>query len=188
VAIESHSKISIISKALILLGEQPLNSLSDDRYGATVGANLFEIHFENELQGNPWRFASKKKALSRLNLEPLNQYRYVFQLPSDCLIVSHVYPRTDYEIFGAHLYANQSSVDLDYRFKPEVSALPSYFALYLAYALAKDMVNPITEGAATKVQVFTGKYNQQRSVALYADAQARPSKPIQDNPFVQVRG
>lgn len=188
-SIETQSKIALISKALILLGEKPTSSLSDPRYGVTVGANLFEILYENELQGpQPWRFACKKASLGRLNLEPLNQYRYIFQMPTDCLLPNHVYPRTDYEIFGSHLYANQTSIDLDYRFKPEISACPAYFNLLLAYALAKNMINPVTEGSAAKQQLAINAYNVQLGRAQYADAQGRPPKPIQDSPFVDVRG
>lgn len=91
-SIETNSKIDLISKALVLCGETPLNTLSDDRYGATVGSNLFEILYENELQSNRWRFATKKKALSRLVATPLNQWAYKYQLPSDMLLPIGMYP------------------------------------------------------------------------------------------------
>lgn len=74
-SIETNTKIGLISKALILCGEKPLQSLSDDRYGATVGANLFELIYENELQSNRWRFACTKRALNRLVDVPLNQWQ-----------------------------------------------------------------------------------------------------------------
>lgn len=186
-AIETSTKIGLISKALILCGEKALNSLNDDRYGAEVGGNLFELIYESELQSNPWRFAMKKAALSRLNVTPLNQFSYAHQIPADCLIPRHVYPRAVYEIYGDRVYSNQLTVELDYTFKPEVSSLPAYFSGLLVYALAKDMVKPITE-SANAVTIMTQKYVMQRDRALYADAQARPSTPIQDQPFLQVRG
>lgn len=187
-SIETQSQIAILSKALILIGEKPLTSLSDPRYGATVGANLFEMYHEEEIQSNPWRFVTKKAALSRLVDEPVNQFKYVFQLPTDCLIPSHVWPKAQYEIFGTHIYTDQPAIDLDYRFKPNVSAWPAYFALLMTYKLAKDMVSPITEGSTAKVEIMERKYNVQRGRALYADAQGRPATPVQDNPFVDVRG
>jgi hypothetical protein len=188
VAIETQTKIAIISKALILLGEKPCTSLSDPRYGVTVGSNLFELHYEEEITSNEWRFSTTKRALSRLTNVPLNQYKYAFQLPPDMLVPSHVWPKTEYEIFGTELHTDKSAVDLTYRFKPNVSAWPAYFSLLMVYKLAKDMVNPITEGAASKVQIMEGKYNTQRSRSQFADAQGRPAKPIQDNPFTDVRG
>lgn len=186
-SIETQTKISLISKALILLGEKPLESLTDDRYGATVGANLFELIYENELQSNPWRFSVKKAALSRLVATPLNQYAYAYQIPSDCLLVRHVYPRSHYEIFGDRIYSDATSVELDYQFKPDVTAVPAYFSSLLVYALARDMVQPITE-SDTGVKIFAAKYVSQRDRAMYADAQARPATTVQDSPFTDVRG
>jgi hypothetical protein len=188
-SIETQSKISLISKALILLGEKPCSSLTENRYGVTVGANLFELLYENELQATPWRFATKATALAQLNVTPVtDQYKYVFQKPTDCLLPSHAWPRQDYEIFGSHIYANQRTFNLVHLFKPDVSECPAYFNTLMTYALAKNMVNPITEGSAAKVQIQINLYNAQRALAQYADSQGRPPKPIQDNPFVDVRG
>jgi hypothetical protein len=186
-SIETSTKIGLISKALILCGEMPLTSLSDDRYGATVGANLFELLYENELQGNhAWRFCCKKDALSRLVDVPLNQWQYAYQLPPDMLLPNYVYPRTRYEIYGDRIYTDATSVELDYRFKPDINALPAHFALLLVYSLAKDMIKPITESDRAQ-QIMQAKYDIQRNRALFADAQGRPNVPIQDSPFVDVR-
>ncbi len=103
-AIETNSKVDLISKALILCGEEPLNSLSDNRYGATVGANLFEMLYENEIQSNRWRFAMTKSALSKLVAAPLNQWKNAFQLPPDMLLPIGVFPvDLNYEIYATHL-------------------------------------------------------------------------------------
>jgi hypothetical protein len=186
-SIETQTKIGLLSKALILIGETPLQSLSDDRYGATVGSGLFELIYENELQSNPWRFSMKKTTLSRLVATPLNQYAYAYQLPSDCLLLRHVYPRSQYEVFGDRLYSDATSVEIDYQFKPDITSVPAYFSMLMVYALARDMVKPITE-SDTGVKTFAAKYVMQRDRAMYADAQARPATPVQDNPFVDVRG
>lgn len=187
-AIETQSKLKLISNALVLLGENPAQSLTDDRYGVKVGVNLFEMLYENEIQTNSWRFATKKASLTQLVDVPVNQYRRAFQIPVDCLIPSHVWPRADYEIYGDRIYTDQSAVDLDYRYKPDVNRCPAYFALYFTYVLAHNMVNPVTEGSAAKIEQFGGFRNRQRDAALYADAQGRPSKPVQDSPFIDVRG
>jgi hypothetical protein len=185
-SIETQTKIGLISKALVLCGEAPLNSLSDDRYGATVGSNLFELIYENELQSNRWRFACGKVSLSRLTATPLNEWQYAYQLPSSMLLPLGMYPSQPYEIYADRIYTNATSVDLEYMFKPEVSACPAYFTTLLVYALAKDMIKPITESDQA-VQIMTQKYNIQRARAMFADAQGRPNKPIVDSPFTAVR-
>lgn len=185
-AIETSSKISIISKALVLCGEAPLNSLSDNRYGATVGSNLFEVIYENELQSNRWRFCCTKKQLTQLLASPLNEWQFAFQLPSDMLLPIGSFPKTKYEIYGDRVYTNQSTFALEYMFKPEVNQMPAYFSLLMSYALARDMIKPLSE-SDQGVQVMEIKYNRQRNRALYADAQGRPNRPIDDSPFTFVR-
>jgi hypothetical protein len=185
-SIETSTKIGLISKALILCGETVLTSLSDNRYGAQVGANLFELLYENELQSHPWRFSMKKVALSRLNVTPLNQYQYAHQIPADCLLPRHVYPVTDYEIFGSRVYSNDTTIELDYQFKPDVGLVPAYFAMLMTYALARDMVKPLTESDKA-VQLMAAKYLVQRDRAMYADSQGRPNIAVQYNPFIAAR-
>lgn len=186
--IEATSKIKIISDAAILLGEEPLSSLTSDRYAARVGSNLFEVFYESEIQSGAWRFAMKKRALSLLVDEPLNQWQNAFQIPSDCLLPRAVWPLgTRYDIYGRHLYTDAAAVDLEYIFKPDVDLLPAYFSLMMTLYLAKMMAKPITESDAHEKK-WSREYTIQRDRALYADSQARPAQSIQDNPFVDVRG
>jgi hypothetical protein len=186
VAIETQTKIGLISKALILCGEKPLVSLSDNRYGATVGANLFELIYENELESNGWRFATTKAGLSQLVGAPLNEWQFAYQLPTDMILPLGVFPSFPYEIYAKHLYTNQSIVELDYMFKPEVADCPGYFCILLVYALARDMIKPITE-SDTAVSIMQKKYQGQRDRALFADSQGRPPRQIRSNPFITVR-
>lgn len=182
----TYAKIDLISKALILIGETPLTSLSDPRYGATVGSNLFDLLFETELQSNRWRFACNKKSLSRLTDTPLNEWQFAYQLPSDLLLPLGTWPRINYEIYADRIYTNSTSVDLEYMFKPELTKIPAYFNLLMTYALARVMVKPVTE-SDTAVQIMDKLYLVQRNRALFSDAQGRPNKPVVDNPFTDLR-
>jgi hypothetical protein len=185
-SIETQTKIGILSKALILCGEKPCSSLTENRYGVTVGSNLFEQLYEAELQSNRWRFACGKIALSRLVDTPLNEWQYAYQLPATLLLPLGQYPAQPYEIYADRIYTNATSFELEYLFKPDVSACPAYFTLLLTYALYRDMVGPITE-LANKVTIAESMYNKQRARAQFADAQSRPNKPLVDSPFTQNR-
>ena len=198
--IVTQTKLSMLSAALVLCGEKPLSSLTDPRYGSAVGAALFDMVYENELQSNRWRFACKKAQLAQVNVTPPNEWMYCFQLPPDLLLPIGIWgvgPDRSYEIYGNVIYTNITSspgpinatapvLTFDYLFKPDPATVPSYFSLLVTYSLAKDMLKPITESdtAATAMNV---KYNRQRSAAMYADAQGRPNRQLQHNPFVQVR-
>lgn len=178
-----------------------MNSLTDPRYGAAVGAALFDMVYETELQSNRWRFACKKAQLSQVNNIPPNEFQYVFALPSDLLLPIGFWgvgPDRSYEIYGNLLYTNIKSnpgpvnntvtpvLTLDYMYKPDPSTVPSYFSLLVTYALARDMLKPITEND-TAAQAMGVKYERQRNKAMFIDAQGRPNRPLQNNPFVQVR-
>lgn len=185
-SIETQSKISLISKAMILAGEPAVTSLSDERYGVQVLSNLFEIKYEALLQSNRWRFAMKKGALSRLNVTPLNEWQYAYQIPSDCLLlIGQTYPQP-YEVYGDRVYSNSSSFEAEYMFKPGIDKLPAHFSLLLTYDLAKDALSPITENDARTV-AMERKYMIQRAQAMFADAQARPARSIIDSPLTDVR-
>ena len=196
--IVSQTLLSCMSAALVLAGEKPLNSITDPRYGAQVVAALTDMIYENELQANPWRFSCKKAALSQLNQTPINEWAYAWQIPTDCLSVIGFWgvgPDKLYEIYGGNvLYTNinsnpsiqPASLILEYQFKPDPSTLPSYFTLLLTLAIAKHIVKPISESDSARTKCEQA-YNQQRSMAMFADARQRPNRPLQHRPFIQVR-
>lgn len=199
--IVNQTKLSMLSAALVLAGEKPMNSLTDPRYGAAVGAALFDMVYQSEVQSNRWRFACKKAQLAQVNNIPPNEFTYVFQLPTDCLTPIGFFgvgPDRSYEIYGNLLYTNIKSnpgpvnnnstpiLTFDYMFLPDPSTIPAYFALLVTYALARDVISPITEND-TKAQAMGVKYERQRNRAMFIDAQGRPNRPLQNNPFVSVR-
>lgn len=198
--IVSQNKLSMISAALVLCGEKPMSSLTDPRYGSSVGAAFFDMVYESELQSNRWRFACKKAQLAQVNNTPPNEWQYTYQLPTDMLLPIGFFgagPDRSYEIYGNLIYTNMTSnpgpinssspvLTFDYLFKPDPATVPSYFSLLVTYALAKDFIKPITE-SDTAASAMNAKYNVQRSKAMFMDAQGRPNRQIQHNPFVQVR-
>ncbi len=200
VPIVTQTKLSMLSAALVLTGEKPMNSLTDPRYGASVGAALFDMVYENELTSNRWRFACKKAQLARVNTTPPNEWQFVFALPSDLLLPIGLWgvgPDRSYEIYGNLIYTNLTSnpgpinssspvLTFDYMFKVDPATVPSYFSLLVTYALARDMLKPITE-SDTAASAMNTKYIMQRNRAMFADAQGRPNRQLQHNPFVQVR-
>jgi hypothetical protein len=194
----SQTQLSWMSAALVLCGEKPLNSLTDPRYGAQVVAAMTDMIYENELQCHPWRFTCKKGQLSLLNQTPLNEWKYAWQIPTDCLAMIGFWgvgPDHLYEIYGGNvLYTNITSnpgvqpaaLTAEYQFKPDPSTVPSYFSLLVTLAIAKHICKPITESDSARTKCEQA-YIQQRGMAMYADSRQRPNRPLQHRPFIQVR-
>lgn len=178
------SKIEIISNSMILIGANPISSLSEGTEGV-VGNALYEEIYENLLSIHPWRFATKKQQLSRLTDTPLNNFSYKFQLPSDLITVLNVYNNHDYEIYKDTLFADYEEVSIDYRFRVDETLLPSYFVKTLQYYLASEFAITITDNSQ-RAALYNEKYEMQLKRAKYVDSSSRPSDSIQDYPLIGI--
>ena len=99
------SKIEIINRALLKLGEPPVSSLNDVAFGKT-----YELIYDDVknllLSSYPWGFALAHKHLERREEKFFDKYMY--QLPSDCLLLSGVKNSVSgARAFGVHQNAVQ---------------------------------------------------------------------------------
>lgn len=177
-------KIEIISNAMVLIGANPISSLSEGTEGL-VGAALYENTYRGILASHSWRFATKKKQLARLTETPLNEFAYQYQLPSDLITVFKVQELTDYEIYGDKLYSDSPGVSIDYRYRIDETLLPDYFVLMLQFLLAAQFAIPITDNSQ-RAQLYQGLYEAQLRRAKNIDSSARPSSAIQDSPLTEI--
>ena len=184
----NNTSIDIASKALLLIGEAPISSFTEDSTAALIASNLYETAYESLLTLHPWRFASNKATLSRLTATPVNQWKYGYQLPTDFLVAQHVDANNDnYQIYGDKLYSDNTSIILDYTYKPDESFLPAYFTELLELRLASVFAIPITE-SATKGDYYAGLAEKQMSRAKTVDSQATPSiTPNTESRLVKAR-
>jgi len=79
------SKIDLISNALILIGDTPINSLTGGSRRETVANNLYDNIVQNELTKHRWGFARRKAQMSLLTDTPVdpNGWESIYQLPTD---------------------------------------------------------------------------------------------------------
>jgi len=181
------SKIDIISNALLLVGHNSISSLDADQgAGATVGSALYETTLKYLLSTTTWRFSIKQRSLARLTAEPLNTWKYAFQVPTDLITLFRVIPRCNYQIFEDNVFANVEELAIDYAYRVEDVRLPEYFVQALQYKLAADFAISITNDTQ-KNQLYEAKYREELGVAMAADAKNHPPVPIVDSPFTDVR-
>jgi len=182
------SKIDLISNALILIGDPPINTLDGDSRAQTTAANLYDNVVKNELTKHRWGFARRKAQLSLLVDTPIdNEYSNAYQLPSDLLVLIKIKPRLGYQIYGDKLYTNFSqALYCDYISDVAESEWPVYFAKMIEYALARDFATAIRDSAASADRMAAEYLNASR-MARYTDSQQHPQTPIIDRPFVDIR-
>lgn len=177
-------KIEIISNAMILIGANPISDLSEGTEGL-VAASLYENTYRGLLASHSWRFATKKRQLSRLTETPLNEWAYQYQLPSDLITVFRVQDSTDYEIYGDKIYSDQPELYIDYRYRVDETLLPDYYTLTLQFLLAAQFAIPITDNSQ-RAQVYQGLYEDQLRRAKGIDSSARPQDAIVDSPLTGI--
>jgi hypothetical protein len=179
--IQTATKMGMINAALReCLGETAASDETDPRESVQTMVQGFDRIYETLLQSNPWRFSMKKRAAQQLNFDPVNEYSYAFQIPTDCLMLRGVWPRrTNYEVYGDRIYTSAKPIDLEYQYKPEIGALPAYFSSLLVchLGLAGARVATGKEGVVGDIRV---RIREVLPIAQYADAQARPNRPLDD--------
>jgi hypothetical protein len=144
------SSVALCSRALMKTGAQPIQSFYDDRAEAEIALAFFEPTRDMLLSSYPWRFARGFMALPRLVAEPLADFAYAHQLPSDCLRILSVGDGGSstglvYRRVGNTLHSNAPDMVLSYVFRPDDEAAPAYFEAALMARLAAEFCLPLTE-------------------------------------------
>lgn len=137
----ANSDIDIASRALILIGADPITSFSSDSTEALVASNLYEDTVRASLCSTRWRFATNQAELNRLTNAPSGRFDAAYQLPADNLMVHAATVQDlliEYTLYGNKLFCNQSASDnviIDYTFRAQEEDFPSYFTLALEFTL-----------------------------------------------------
>ena len=179
------AKIQMVSNALILLGDSPLSSLTEERTGAVLGANLFEGTYLAMLTSHRWRFATKTFQLNRLSAAPDTDYLYAFQLPSDMLYMFKA-DTNNYRLFDHELHTDATAVNIEYIYRVEEDTLPPYFTKALEYNLAHQFALPLT-GDLNKGGYYEKMFNTEIRKAKFADSTQHPQDTFRHNRYVEAR-
>ena len=182
------SDIDIASNALILIGDNPISSFTEPGAGATAAANLYPDTYKQLLSEHPWTFALKEQKLNQLSQapDPLTNWKYAYQNPTDLIRYWAVMPHSNYAMVGSLTYSNQTELLARYVYAVAESQLPPHFQKALEYKLAADFALLVTEDV-NKSQVFEQKYRVAIGQARSIDSQSHPQQPIIDQPFTDVR-
>ncbi|MCP3675275.1 MAG: hypothetical protein GY829_12490 [Gammaproteobacteria bacterium] len=181
------SKIDLVSSALVLIGDSPINSLTGNTRAQQVANSLYDTIVQNELTKHRWGFARRKAQLSLTTDEPVDEWKSIYQLPTDLLVLIKLNPRVNYQILGDKVYTNHSqALYCDYIKNVGESEWPVYFDAMVKYALAKDFATSIRDSSSIR-QEMTNEYIIASGMARYTDSQQHPQTAIVSRPFIDVR-
>lgn len=77
--------VALASRALIRIGAAPITSFNDGTAESEIAGALFGTTRDALLSAYLWSFASAQIRLTQLEIDPIADYNYAFQLPSDFL-------------------------------------------------------------------------------------------------------
>jgi len=188
----ADSAIDISSRALILIGAEPITSFTDGTTESLVASSLYEDICRSALSNTRWRFASDQAVLNRLTDAPTGRYDLAYQLPSGTLIV-HAITVNDtlvqYQIYGDMVFADtstQDSVIADFTFRAREEDFPSYFTVALEYSLASAFATSIARDGSL-MQLMTQMADRAMLKARNIDSQQQTTRTIPQTRFSAFR-
>lgn len=159
-----QSKIDLCCMALLKLGEQPIQSLTDDRPAAQLARTLFDSVINTLLASHPWRFAQCKAEL-------IKNSDGNFVIPADCLRII----KCNGELIGDTIIAPTDSVQITYIKKTDVASFPNYFAALAATKLAMEFCIPLLADQNV-FRMLAALYESEMQNAKFIDSTTTESK------------
>jgi|TARA_R100000278_G_scaffold40446_1_gene35655 hypothetical protein len=189
------TKIDIASRALIMIGSNPISSFTDDTTEALVTNNIYEEIIESTLCRARWRFATEQQQLSLLANAPTGRYEYAYQIPTNpqCLQIISITENDiniQYARYGDKIFVDghgsQSKLIMDYIFRQDESEFPPYFRLAVEYKLASVFAGAIARDSAM-VREFDNLAERQILIARNTESAETTTKKLATDRFINER-
>ena len=188
----ANSAIDIASRALILIGAEPITSFGDGSSEAVVATNMYEDVVRATLSSARWRFATEQAELAQLTDAPTGRFTIAHQLPTDTLVVHTITVNDnliDFTVYGDKVFSDQSTQDTliaDFTFRAKENTFPSYFSLAVEYALASIFAISIARDDGLMVRIEQ-KAQQLLAKARNLDSQQQTSRRLSTRRFITDR-
>lgn len=189
------TKVDIASRALVMIGANPIASFTDGTTEANVTNTIYEEIIESSLTRHNWRFATGQQQLSLLANSPTGRFEYAYQIPAnpECLKILAVtvndaliqYNRYEDKIY-LNGFGSQSTVIMDYIFRQSEDQFPPHFRLAIEYKLASIFGGSVARDAAL-VREFDQLSERQMLIAKNTDSQETTTKTLSTDRFITER-
>ena len=189
------TKVDIASRALIMIGANPIASFTDGTTEALTTNTIYEEIVESTLVRSNWRFATGQKQLSLLADAPAGRFEYAYQIPANpqCLKIITItcndallaYQRYEDKVY-LNGFGQNSTVIMDYIFRQNEDHFPPHFRLAIEYKLASIFAGSIARDAAM-VREFDQLSERQKLIAKNTDSQETTTKRLSTERFITDR-
>lgn len=152
------TKIDLCSMALLKMGENPIQSLTDDSAPAKLARTLFEPVMDSVIAAHPWRFATQ-------NIELTKNTDGDFLIPANVLRVL----KTSGRIIGNKIIADGDTTTITAVVKTAPESYPGYFVSLAATRLAMEFCIPLM-GDQTVFRMLVTMYESELQTAKFIDS------------------
>lgn len=186
------SPIDVCSRALILIGADPITSFDDGNNEALIAANMYEDVARSSLVNSRWRFSTNQIVLNRLSEPPTGRYSSAYQLPSGWLMTHAVTVNDtpiEYQTYGSKLFCDEgvsSELVLDYTYRAEEQDWPSYFTLAVQYELASVFAVSLARDQSL-AQLMGNQAQVSMIRARNLDSQQQTTRKLNTSRFISNR-
>lgn len=180
------SKVSIVNKALTMLGANRITSLSDDTREAKAANAVYDQSLRSILSETCWSFATKRALLNRLEEVPVVGSGYYFQRPSDCIEIFET-TANSWRPEGEKIWSSDPTLGVIYTYLNDDDTFYSpKFIDALACLLAANMCYDITNSASRTqelISLYEGEYLPR---ALHYDASRQGERTVKDDEWINA--
>ncbi|HOY47053.1 MAG TPA: hypothetical protein PLZ05_00415 [Alphaproteobacteria bacterium] len=169
------TKIDLCSFALLKLGEEPIQSLTDNSASAQLSRTLFDPVVEALIASHPWRFAQKKFELTKTADDE-------FLIPSEVLRVL----KCPGEVIGNTIISSSDVISISAIVRTLVEYFPSYFVSLAATKLAMEFCIPLL-GDQNVFRMLAALYESELRAAKFIDSTISVNTDIGDFSLVSAR-
>ena len=181
--------INICSRALMAIGANSITSFEEGTTEAQAANNKYETPKKDLLAIYRWTFNQNETFAARLNSDSLAIYKYLYELPLDCLRVMSVKEdgiSQPYTWRNGKINTDAENPVITYCADVKEDIMPSYFVTVLIDRLARDLIIPVT-GKHDEYRTFDAIYQSTLTTAKNIDAQSKTASRIKFFPALGVR-
>lgn len=186
----SATDVSVCSNALLLLGAQPINDLTESTDRARLASNLLPSVRDSVLRSHPWNCAIKRVALAPDADAPAFDWDYQFTLPGDELRVLSVGlagAADPYLVEGRKLLCNANPAFLRYVWRNDnPTTWDAMLVRAMELAMAAAMAYGITQSAALR-DSLQGELERHLKRARAGDGQEEPPQEFEASGLLASR-
>jgi len=191
VSTPANSAIDICSRALILVGAEPITSFDDDTTEALIAGNMYEDIARTNLTATRWRFATNQAVLNRLSEAPTGRFESAYQLP-DYLFLHAVTVRDfqiEYNVYGDKVFCDADPADVliaDFTYRANEVDWPSYFSVCVEYAMAVVFATALIRDTSLS-NLMSTQYEFLMAKARSTDSQQQTTRKVVTSRFITNR-